>query len=127
MRSSELLELKRRGTPSVLTGRPATSHQLASSSADGVLGGYLAVKHLLEIGRRTVAFVTTPPELRQTSDRLQGALKAIEEHGEATFEVIQVQERSVGAGIRVAEGISARAESHAPMRCSAPTTCSESA
>jgi len=111
---AELLELKRRGTPSVLTGRPAISHQLASSSADGVLGGYLAVKHLLEIGRRRVAFVTTPPELRQTSDRLQGALKAIEEHGEAMFEVIQVPERSVGAGIRVADGISARAESARP-------------
>ena len=111
---AELLELKRRGTPSVLSARLASSHQLASSSADGVLGGYLAVKHLLEIGRRRVAFVTTSPELRQMNDRLQGALKAIEEHGEATFEVIQVPERSVGAGMRVAVTISERSESARP-------------
>ena len=111
---TELLELKRRGTPSVLSARLATSRHLASSSADGVLGGYLAVKHLLDIGRRRVAFVTTSPELRQMNDRLQGALRAIEEHGEATFEVIQVPERSVGAGMRVAVGIAERSESARP-------------
>lgn len=111
---TELLDLKRRGTPSVLSGRLATSPYLASSSADSVLGGYLAVKHLLEIGRRRVAFVTTSPELRQMSDRLQGALKAIEEHGGATFEVIQVPERSVRAGIRVAMSIAERTASTRP-------------
>ena len=66
-----LLDLKRRGTPSVLSGRLATSPYQASSSADSVLGGYLAVKHLLEIGRRRVAFVTTSPDLRQMGDRLR--------------------------------------------------------
>ena len=111
---TELLDLKRRGTQSVLSGRLATGPYLASASADSVLGGYLAVKHLLEIGRRRIAFVTTSPDLKQMNDRLQGALKAIEEQGGATFEVIQVAERSVSAGIRVAAGIADRAESARP-------------
>ncbi|MFE6254725.1 LacI family DNA-binding transcriptional regulator [Agromyces sp. NPDC057865] len=111
---TDLLELKRRGTPSVLSARLATSDSLASSSADGILGGYLAVSHLLEIGCRRVAFVTTSPELRQMSDRLQGALRAMDEQRGATFEVIQVPERSVGAGAAVAADIAARAESARP-------------
>jgi LacI family transcriptional regulator len=111
---ADLLDLKRRGTPSVLSARLATSDHLASSSADGVLGGYRAVQHLLEIGRRRIAIVTTSPELRQMNHRLQGALKAMEEYGGATFEVIQVPERSVGAGVAVASTIAARAGSARP-------------
>jgi LacI family transcriptional regulator len=105
---NELLELKRRGTPSVLSGIAAKSHHLASLSTNEVVGGYLAVKHLLDIGRRRVAFVSTSPDLQQISDRLQGALKAIGERGGATLEVIQVPKRSVAAGMAAAAAIAER-------------------
>ncbi len=110
----QLLRLKRRGTPSVLSARKAKSPHLAWAAADGVAGGYIAAKHLLSLGRRRLGFVTSSLELQQLTDRMQGALKAIQEVPGALFEVINVSERSVAAGAYAAGTIAARPQETRP-------------
>ncbi len=48
---------------------------------DHVTGGYLAARHLLELGHRRIACVTGPMNLVDCRDRLQGYRKALEEYG----------------------------------------------
>lgn len=110
----ELIELKRRGTPSVISARAAVSPSLASVSVDNVMGGYLAVDHLIAQGRTHIAFISSSPELKQLSDRLHGALRAVGEHGGVTFEVVQVAERTITAGATAARDIASRAEHKRP-------------
>lgn len=52
-----------------------------SVSLDNVQGGRMAVRHLVEVGRRRVAFVGAREEVRQTRDRLRGAASFAEEAG----------------------------------------------
>jgi LacI family transcriptional regulator len=110
----QLLRLKRRGTPSVLSARKATSPHLAWTAADGVAGGYIAARHLLDLGRRRIGFVTSSLELQQLSDRMQGALNAVQEVPGAMFEVINVPERSVAAGAYIAGSIASRPKETRP-------------
>lgn len=110
----KLLALKRRGTPSVLSARKAHSPHLAWTAADGVAGGYIAARHLLAIGRRRLGFVTSSLELQQLNDRMHGALTAVQEVPDATFEVIYVSERSVAAGVHAAGNIADRPEGTRP-------------
>ncbi|MDI6943014.1 LacI family DNA-binding transcriptional regulator [Microbacterium barkeri] len=52
-----------------------------SVSLDNVLGGRMAVQHLIELGRRRIAFVGAREEVRQTRDRLRGAAAAAQDAG----------------------------------------------
>jgi LacI family transcriptional regulator len=83
-----LRALRERGTPTVLVDREDGEREFSSVSVDDVAGGYLAVKHLLELGRRRIAFVGGPLSIRQVSDRLRGAQQAVAEVYGASLEVI---------------------------------------
>jgi LacI family transcriptional regulator len=109
-----LLQLRQRGTPSVLVGQRAVSDQQPSVSIDDVTGGYLAARHLLDCGRKRIAFVGGPLGIRQVADRLEGASKAIAENPEATLEVINVADRTIAEGRVVAAGIARRPEESRP-------------
>lgn len=91
-------QMRHRGTPSVMTGRRAESLSQPSVSVEDVRGGYLAVQHLLNTGKRSIAFVGGPLDIRQVSDRLQGAMQAVREVAGAQIEVVGVDERSVMEG-----------------------------
>ncbi|MFX5555127.1 substrate-binding domain-containing protein, partial [Acinetobacter baumannii] len=67
------------GIPLVLVDGEAPDGALASVAVDDVEGGYLATRHLLERGRRRIAFVGGPLAVRQVSDRLEGARRALAE------------------------------------------------
>jgi LacI family transcriptional regulator len=74
--SERLLRLRERGILVVLLDRLAQRPDLCSVSVDDLLGGELALRHLIEAGHRRIAFVGGPPELVQVRDRFQGALRA---------------------------------------------------
>lgn len=106
--------LQRRGTPVVLLDSRSLSRGQCSVSVDDVLGGELAIAHLLEQGHRRIAFVGGPMSLRQVADRRDGAIKMLERAGRtaADLHVIETTALHVAAGrwagARVAELPAAR-------------------
>ncbi|WP_398656572.1 LacI family DNA-binding transcriptional regulator [Streptomyces kanamyceticus] len=72
---------RRHGIPFVLVDRVAEGTTECSVSVDDVLGGGLAVRHLVDTGHRSIAYVSGPPELKQVRDRRVGALRALAEAG----------------------------------------------
>ena len=109
-----LAAIKSRGTPSVLVGQLAASPAQPSVSIDDVSGGYLAARHLIEIGCRRLAFVGGPLSIRQVADRLQGASRAVREAGSATLEIIDVEPRVIAVGHKVGAEIAGRPEANRP-------------
>ncbi|QFR02208.1 LacI family transcriptional regulator [Streptomyces phaeolivaceus] len=110
----ELDRLRQRGIASVLSARRAISPQQASVSTDHVAGSGLAVRHLIELGRRRIGFVASSFDLQQIADRQRGALSVIETVPDASMEIISVPERSVRAGIACAERLMARSPADRP-------------
>jgi len=64
------------GMPVVLVDCHAVDDTQCSVAVDDVLGGELAVTHLLETGHERIAFVGGPTTVQQVSDRYQGARQA---------------------------------------------------
>jgi LacI family transcriptional regulator, galactose operon repressor len=77
---AEIERLARRGLPIVFIDR-ASSYNRCSVSVDDVLGGRLALEHLIANGHRRLAVITGPLAVRQASDRLAGARAAAQEAG----------------------------------------------
>lgn len=75
---SQLRRLKASGIAAVLVDRFSADSGFSSVSVDSVAGGRLAVEHLIEIGRRRIAFVGGPFDIRLVTDRLAGARSAAE-------------------------------------------------
>jgi LacI family transcriptional regulator len=109
-----LSELRRRGTPVVLVDRESRDAGVSSVSVDDRAGGRLAVAHLLATGRRRIAFVGGPLDVRQIADRLTGAREAIAEVGGATLEVIGTAGSTVLEGREVGEQLAARRAAERP-------------
>jgi LacI family transcriptional regulator len=112
--TARLSRLRERGTPTVLLDRMAENRLFSSVSVDDPAGGYSAARHLLEQGRRRLAFVGGPASLRQVSDRLAGATQAVAEHPGATLEVIDTSALSVLEGRRAGEAVTARPRAERP-------------
>ncbi|MEN8654914.1 LacI family DNA-binding transcriptional regulator [Streptomyces sp. 21So2-11] len=72
---------RRREIPFVLVDRVADGTTECSVSVDDVMGGALAVRHLLDAGHRSIAYVSGPPGFNQVRDRRAGALRALAEAG----------------------------------------------
>ncbi|MGW6296803.1 substrate-binding domain-containing protein, partial [Streptomyces sp. NPDC055058] len=72
---------RRHGIPFVLVDRVAEGTSECSVSVDDVAGGALAVRHLVDAGHRSIAYVSGPPGLHQVRDRRTGALHALAEAG----------------------------------------------
>ena len=99
-----LERLRARGIHAVLVDRFSGDGRFSSVSVDSVVGGRMAVEHLIETGRRRIAFVGGPFEVRQVIDRLAGARVAVENSTEPVeIEVIAT------AALTVAEGAAAGA------------------
>ncbi|HXS64424.1 MAG TPA: LacI family DNA-binding transcriptional regulator [Streptosporangiaceae bacterium] len=92
--------LQRRGTPVVLVDSRSVNRGQCSVSVDDVLGGELAIAHLLEQGHRKIAFVGGPMSLRQVADRRDGAVRALEAAGQTTdvLYVVETTALHVAAG-----------------------------
>ncbi|GAA3652544.1 LacI family DNA-binding transcriptional regulator [Microbacterium marinilacus] len=108
-----LHELRDRGIPVVLVDRAVSGSGFSSVAVDDVLGGELAARHLVQTGRRRIAYVGGPAGLRQVDDREQGARRALD-GADAAFEVIPVGSLTVADGRAAGELIAGRAEAHRP-------------
>ena len=106
--NERLHALRRRGIPVVLVDRTSTDASFSSVSVDDVAGGALALHHLAAQGRRRIAFVGGPMEIRQVADRLEGARQAAAEHPELTLEIIEVAASTVIEGRAAGASIVAR-------------------
>lgn len=112
--TARLERLRERGTPAVLVDRSSGDSPFSSVSVDDVAGGRLAVEHLLAQGRRRLAFVGGPFEIRQVADRFAGAQRAVETQPDATLERIELPALSVLAGREAGAAIVARAHADRP-------------
>lgn len=97
---ASLAELQRRGTPVVLVDSRAPSRGQCSVAVDDVLGGDLAVSHLLDNGHVRIAYVSGPSTIRQVADRHDGALAALRRagHPAKSLQVIEVPALNVASG-----------------------------
>lgn len=109
-----LEQLKARGTPAVLVDREVDHPDFSSVSVDDEAGGHLAAAHLLSIGRRRLAFVGGPVQLRQVADRLAGAQRAVAEVDGATIEIVETDSLTVRAGREAGENLRNRAAAERP-------------
>jgi LacI family transcriptional regulator len=94
-------EIARRGTPVVLVDRRSKGRKRCSVGVDDILGGRLAIEHLLAQGHTRITFVGGPFSIRQVTERHQGARDAIAEHSgavEGSFSVIETANLTVAAG-----------------------------
>ncbi|MDF9714976.1 LacI family DNA-binding transcriptional regulator [Nocardioides sp. ChNu-99] len=93
-----LRRLRDRGTAIVVVDRKTGAREFSSVSVDDSLGGRLATQHLLEIGRRRIAFIGGPEDLSQIKHRLGAARTAVEEHGSGEIVHLDVPTLDVEAG-----------------------------
>src|SRR5215204_1139458 len=94
-----LERLRSRGIHAVLVDRFSGDGRFSSVSVDNVVGGRMAVEHLIETGRRRIAFVGGPFEIRQVSDRIAGARVAVENSTEPVeIEVVATTALTVAEG-----------------------------
>ncbi len=98
-----LRRLRDRGTAVVLVDRRAGAREFSSVSVDDRKGGRLAAEHLLDVGRRRIAFVGGPLRIAQVKRRLEAAQSVVEEagHGEVVF--LETGAMDADAGRRGAE------------------------
>jgi LacI family transcriptional regulator len=106
--TARLHRLRERGIPAVLVDRYSADATFSSVSVDDEAGGRMAVEHLIAQGRRRVAFVGGPLDIRQVSDRLEGARQAVAGSPDATLEIIETEALSVIEGRTAGQRIMAR-------------------
>lgn len=68
--------LRARGTAVVLLDEPGRDDR-CSVAVDDVCGGELAIGHLLQLGRRNIVYIGGPASIRQSTDRGEGAARAV--------------------------------------------------
>ncbi len=114
-----LRRLSERGTPVVLVDSGAPRHGGCSVTVDDVLGGNLAVTHLLEAGRRRIALVGGHAGIRQVDDRREGAHEAVAAAGGKDIEVsvFDTPALSIAAGRGDRRGDRGAAGHRAPDGC----------
>ncbi|BDZ52168.1 LacI family transcriptional regulator [Frondihabitans sucicola] len=111
---ARLERLRDRGIPAVLVDRAARGTSFSSVSVDDVSGGRIAAQHLLDIGRRRLAFVGGPRSIRQVSDRLFGAHSAVEATAGGSIEVVATSDLTVLEGRRAGAELAARTPGDRP-------------
>ena len=95
--------IARHGTPVVIVDRIRQDESFCSVAVDDVLGGRLAVAHLVDRGHTRVAFVGGPHSIGQVRDRLEGARAAWAEAGLPDEDLVAIPCEA----LTVAEGRSA--------------------
>ncbi|MFC4857661.1 LacI family DNA-binding transcriptional regulator [Actinophytocola glycyrrhizae] len=94
-----LAEMPGRGMPVVLVDCQSADDTRCSVAVDDVLGGELAMTHLLETGHERIAFVGGPATVQQVRDRHEGAQNAARAFGRPAELV-----RMATGALTVAEG-----------------------
>ncbi|ARJ06781.1 LacI family transcriptional regulator [Cnuibacter physcomitrellae] len=103
-----LERLRDRGSPVVLVDRHDPDRAFSSVSVDDRHGGFLAAAHLLDQGRRSLAFIGGPSELFQVSQRSAGAHDAVDGRAGAGIRTIETEAMTAEEGRLAAERLLAR-------------------
>ncbi|HWJ82588.1 MAG TPA: LacI family DNA-binding transcriptional regulator [Nocardioides sp.] len=98
-----LRRLRERGTAVVFVDRRAGSREFSSVSVDDRRGGRLAAQHLVDTGRRRIAFVGGPKGLPQVKHRLQGAEQVLEHAPRAELRFVETPRMDAAAGRSTAD------------------------
>ncbi len=107
--AQRLRALRGAGIVPVLVDRFSGDARFSSVSVDGIEGGRLAASHLIDSGRRRLAFVGGPFDIRQVTDRLAGARAAAENASrDVSLEIVATPAMTVEAGVRAGAAILAR-------------------
>jgi len=109
-----LRTLRSRGIAVVLVDRTEAGSGFSSVAVDDIRGGALAARHLLEGGRRRIAFVGGPATVRHVADRIEGTRAAISATPGATLEIVPVATLTVAEGRDAGERIAARSRQERP-------------
>jgi LacI family transcriptional regulator len=91
------------GMPVVLVDCHSRDDTHCSVAVDDVLGGELAIDHLVETGHERIAFVGGPMTVQQVRDRYRGARNALERAGGAELVLLETEALVVGEGRRAGE------------------------
>jgi LacI family transcriptional regulator len=94
------ISLRERAIPHVLALR--TDRISPSSLGDDEAGGYLAVRHLIDLGHRDIAVITGPWFTSSGQDRQRGAERALREAG-----IDIPSDRIISSGYGVDDGLTA--------------------
>ena len=113
---SALDEVAARGTPVVVVDRVRAGTEHCSVAVDDVLGGRIAVEHLLDLGHTRLAFVGGPSTVGQVRDRLAGVRQALDATGGTPDDLVVVETHAltVDEGRRAGERIMGLARSTRP-------------
>jgi LacI family transcriptional regulator len=99
-------KLEKRGVPYVLALR--TEGHSPSAIGDDRLGGYLATRHLIDLGHRRIAIIAGPSFASSSRDRLAGYRQALEEASIVGDSALVIESSfSIEAGAEAAEAIMA--------------------
>jgi LacI family transcriptional regulator len=109
--AERLRAMRKRGIPAVIVDRVSSDSSFSSVSVDDVAGGEAAVAHLISTGRRRIAYVGGPAAIRQVTDRLAGARRAVAAAVtglDVRLEVIEVDALSLPEGQRAGQIVTRR-------------------
>ena len=110
-----LSRVRSHGRPVVLVNVAADTSEGCSVVVDNEHGGYVAARHLIEQGRRRIAFVGGPDRLEPLLERRLGVERAIrEEGGRVELEELIVPAVNSPEGRAVGAEIAARAPADRP-------------
>ena len=111
--TKRLQRMRRGGIAAVLVDRDVAG-EFSSVSVDDRLGGRLAMQHLIDMGRRRIAFVGGPLSLGQVADRFAGAAEVAGEHSDVTLEFVATDRLTLAHGRVAGERLIARAATTRP-------------
>ena len=97
---ASIAAFRRHGIPYVMVDRVGPAEESCSVSVDDVVGGQLAVRHLVRAGHGHVVYVSGPASLAQCRDRRTGAEAALAEAGlpASALTVLEVEQMTVSSG-----------------------------
>jgi len=106
--SVRLGQLRARGIPAVLVDRASLDNSSSSVSVDDIAGGRLALEHLIDRGCRRLAVAASRFDIRQVSDRIEGARQAVAHHPGVQLEILTTDGLTVQAGRDAGGQVAAR-------------------
>ncbi len=112
--SERLGRLRARGIPAVLVDRASGDNSSSSVSVDDVAGGNIALEHLIERGCSRIAVAASRFDIRQISDRLEGARQAVVRHPGVELEIVTTDGLTVEAGRAAGKRIAERRPADRP-------------